>query len=444
MPADAPMREDLSIDWTAAVEYTLTEVSHVGVIPFNPDFEYPLELDQSASLARSLGATHVLATTLDNSTPPSLSFQLLQVSNNQSVWTLDLPVEGFASLWSTPVVTHGIRTALSLSEQVEQSSAPSASDAHAMLLTSNALSRTQRPSSLKRALLLARQAAERDPSSSYAQAKIALLHIRMALAGIEAPDQAFAAAEQALERAKTLGTLPSDAMASIALLQQYSQGSWSNASQTFQQAFALHTNSPVLHRIYANAHLVCAEKFSEATKHAELALRLDLLSPDSYNTLANTLLLSGDTDQALLRVREGILRHPQKASLHHTLGNIHLALEHPEEAIVALQTAASLASDSTDILSSLGYAFAKNNQTGPAQEILEQLKAPEREEPADPIHIARLLTGLGEQELALTYLDKAVAQHATDASCLLAIPEFKVLRSHPRFLKFIENIPLPN
>jgi hypothetical protein len=72
-------------------------------------------------------------------------------------------------------------------------------------------------------------------------------------------------------------------------------------------------------------------------------------------------------------------------------------------------------------------------RVGQAREVLRQLEERSRVEYVSPYHMAYVYTGLGEQDQAIDWLERAHAERAGAVYGIKGSFLFATLRSHPRF-----------
>jgi tetratricopeptide (TPR) repeat protein len=95
--------------------------------------------------------------------------------------------------------------------------------------------------------------------------------------------------------------------------------------------------------------------------------------------------------------------------------------------------------EKTPVLSGfLGYAYAKAGQQE-ALKVLNELLEESRHEYVPPYSIALIYTGLGRQDEALEWLQKAFVEHSHWRGWLSLIPELDSLRSDPRFTELLHH-----
>ena len=97
---------------------------------------------------------------------------------------------------------------------------------------------------------------------------------------------------------------------------------------------------------------------------------------------------------------------------------------------------------STVWLAQLGQAYAMAGNHVRANEILDALYERARNEYVSPYHVAYVLTGLGEMDRAMDYLERAVAERTGASYGIKGSFLFKPLRGHPRFSALLRRMNL--
>jgi hypothetical protein len=90
----------------------------------------------------------------------------------------------------------------------------------------------------------------------------------------------------------------------------------------------------------------------------------------------------------------------------------------------------------------LAYAYAVAGQGSEAQRLLVELEGRSRREHVPPTVLAMVYMGVGQDERAFDYLDRAVAEHDGWIAESIFYPTFDPLRSHPRYAALLEALGL--
>jgi hypothetical protein len=91
----------------------------------------------------------------------------------------------------------------------------------------------------------------------------------------------------------------------------------------------------------------------------------------------------------------------------------------------------------------LGYTSAVWGKRSEALKNLRELKELSKHKYVRPYAIATIYVGLGEKDLALAWLQKAVADRSIPLPFLKTDEEFASLRSDPRYRELLNRIGLP-
>ena len=90
-----------------------------------------------------------------------------------------------------------------------------------------------------------------------------------------------------------------------------------------------------------------------------------------------------------------------------------------------------------------GLDYALAGQRGEALKILDQLQELSNRTYVSSEDIARIYMGLGEEDLAFEWLDKAYDEHAGTMVYLKVAAYFDPLRSDPRFQELLRRMNFP-
>jgi Flp pilus assembly protein TadD len=108
------------------------------------------------------------------------------------------------------------------------------------------------------------------------------------------------------------------------------------------------------------------------------------------------------------------------------------------EAIAALKRAAEVSRGST--LGTLGYCYGVSGQRSEAERALIKLHELSKRQYISPDDYALIYTGLGEQDQALAWLEKAYQERSGRLVFLKVEPKFESLRSDNRFTDLLRRI----
>ncbi len=171
---------------------------------------------------------------------------------------------------------------------------------------------------------------------------------------------------------------------------------------------------------------------------ARRARALDPLSPS--RTEGWIFLWAGQYDQAIAEFRRALDVDPDFAHAHSGLGSAYTLRGDFREGIRELGAAVKLSRRNPTYLARLGHAYAAAGKEGEARTILEELETRSRRGYVSPVGIALVHLGLGDQEGALAWLEKAYQAH--DFDLVTRQPRLDPLRAEPRFQDLMRRVGL--
>jgi Flp pilus assembly protein TadD len=137
-------------------------------------------------------------------------------------------------------------------------------------------------------------------------------------------------------------------------------------------------------------------------------------------------------DESVKQSEKTLGMDPNFAVAHIALGE---ALEQKHmhaEAIAEFQKAIALAGHSGALDSNLAYAYARSGRKAEAESIVKDLEAQRDKNPSADANIALVYVGLGDQDQAMVWLNKAYEARFNPS--ILLRPGFDPLRADARFV----------
>jgi TolB-like protein/DNA-binding winged helix-turn-helix (wHTH) protein/Tfp pilus assembly protein PilF len=293
---------------------------------------------------------------------------------------------------------------------------------------------------LKVALAYFNQAIEEDPK--YAQAYSGLADTYVLLGdweyGVLTPNEAFPKAKAAAIKALELDNTLSDAHTSLASLGMF-DWDWRSAGEEFRRAIELNPGYATAHQWYA-WHLNLLGRKSEAIAEMRKAESLDPLSLIISADMADVLFVVGLYDESIRQSRKTLEMDPNFAIAHFELGQAYAQKRMYSEAIAELERAIALSGSSTTFKSNLAYTYAVSGRRNEALKILNDSTGRSNGF-SDASEIALIYTGLGDNDQAMAWLDKAYPERFNPS--ILLRPGFDPLRSDSRFQSLVHRVGLP-
>jgi len=287
------------------------------------------------------------------------------------------------------------------------------------------------PDGFQKAVESFNQAIAIDPSYASAHAGLADACTELSFFSFSAPNEWMPKAREAAKKALELDDTLGEAHNSLAIIKMYYDWDYAGAEQEFKRAVALNPSNALIHNWYG-WYLGLMGRFDESFKELERALEFDPLS-DTINSAVGIILhWSRQPERAIEQFRKVLELNPT-----YSLANSFLAETYEQKgdfssAIATIERTQQSANDPLT-LSTVGYVYAKSGEHQKAWEILNELEKRSNQEDVPALTFALIYAGLGDNEQALAWLEKAYSERSVWISFTKVDPKFDSLRSDPHF-----------
>jgi tetratricopeptide (TPR) repeat protein len=180
----------------------------------------------------------------------------------------------------------------------------------------------------------------------------------------------------------------------------------------------------------------------EAVQEMKKALELEPTSLVMNTFMGATLYYAGRYDEAIDQCRRTIQMDPNFAVAHWHLGLAYEQKQVLDAATEEFKKAISLSGGSPLMRAALGRAYAKSQKKHEANEMLNELNELAKRQYVSAYEVAKIYVALGNSEQAFQLLEKAYAEHSFHLANLNVCPQFKSVRSDPRFQDLVQRIGL--
>ena len=217
---------------------------------------------------------------------------------------------------------------------------------------------------------------------------------------------------------------------------------WRGTEKRFRRAIELNPSNAIAHDGLATYFLIQG-KFDDALAEMERAKHLD---PVSLNIKADRglyLFFARRPDQAISELQATLEFDPGFGVAHSDLGHAFEEKAMYGKAIREFQTAVAASPAHTCRLGALGHVYAVAGQKEAATQVLQQLQQMSLHRYVSPYHTALIYAGLGDQDQALSYLEKAYDDRFWMITFLGVDPRLDGMRSAPRFQKLLRQLAFP-
>ncbi len=278
-------------------------------------------------------------------------------------------------------------------------------------------------------------AIEIDSSFALAHSGLADSYIQFDFYGLKSPWETIPKARTAAVRAVELDTELPEAHASLAAIKLVYDRDPVGAQREFKRAIRLNPKYSRAHDGYAHC-LLDMGQIDESLAECKIALELEPLDLEINQHLGWYYLLTRQTDRAIEQLHKTLALGPNFYRARILLGIAYEQKKMFSQAIAEFSRAGLI--EKTPVLSGfLGYAYALKGGRE-ALEILRDLLEESKQNYVPPYSIALIYTGLGKQNEALEWLQKAFVEHSHWRGWLSLTPELDSLRSDPRFTELLQ------
>jgi TolB-like protein/DNA-binding winged helix-turn-helix (wHTH) protein/Tfp pilus assembly protein PilF len=426
----------------------LAQISALRVISRTSVMSYKSVRKSLAEIARELNVDAVVeGSVLLSGERVRITAQLIQVPTDTHMWaqSYDEGLQDTLALQSKVArdIAEQIRVTLNRQEQAALVRSKTVNpEAYEAYLKGRYFWNKRTGDGLKKAIAFFSRAIEAD--ATYAEAYSGLAD-SYALAGdweygVLSPRDALPRARAAAAKALALDDSLGEAHTSLAFALDLYGWDWKAAEEEYRLAIKLNPGYATAHHWYA-WHLMVMGQNSEGILELRKAESLDPLSLIISADIADALCIAHLYDESVQESRKTLEMDPGFAVAHYELGQAFAQKHMHDEAIAEFQRAIELSGHSGAFDSNLAYVYALSGRKEEAKKIVESLEARQDQNPSADANVALIYVGLGDQDRAMIWLNKAYESRFNPS--ILLRPAFDPLRSDARFQGLLRRIGLP-
>jgi tetratricopeptide (TPR) repeat protein len=286
------------------------------------------------------------------------------------------------------------------------------------------------------------KAIEKDPAYALAYVGMAEGYNLLGNSNLSAPRDVMPKGRAAALKALALDDSLAEAHAALGLIESTYDWDWKGAEREFKRAIELNPGYVSAYQWYGLTCLASTGRMTEALAAIRKARDLDPLSLLTNTNLASVLLKMGQYDEAIRIYKETIDLEPKFFWAYRDLGLALYEKHSFRDAIDALKKADAVSSGNPGVMAALGYCYAVLGETSRAQNMLDALKELSKRTYVPPYHIAAVYVGLGQNEKALEWLDRAYEDRSSWMNGIKVDPLFANLRGEPQFTAILKKMGL--
>ncbi len=427
---------------TDEIIHTLGHVNGLRVMARASVFTFKNQVIDIKKIGRQLGVVHILQGSVRSSGDRLRIFvELLAVKDGYTIWSerYDKKSEDVFAIQddiSRSIVENLKGTLLAEEKDVLEKHPTKSIEAYHLYLQGYYFLNKRTSAGLKKGMGYFNQAVSKDPY--YAPARVGLADAYILFAGYELmpPVQAYPLARTAVTRALEQDNSMAWGHSMLAILYWEDSRDQVSAEQEFCQAIDLAPGMAILHHAYAE-FLSILGRYEQAFTEVNLALQLDPLSLISHVLKGFNFYLMRRYDQAIKHYHSVIEMDPNFITACCELGMTLIQYGQYKDGIRALERAVELSQNSPMFLSRLAYGLGISGNRGKALKMLDQLTRISEDTFVSPFSMAIIHLGLGDNEKAIPYLEKAFAEKMYHMLLLKTDPLFEPVRSDPRIRKLL-------
>jgi tetratricopeptide (TPR) repeat protein len=292
------------------------------------------------------------------------------------------------------------------------------------------------PQGLEQAASNFQRALELDSSFAAAAYQLASTYDVLGVFGFMSPDIASEKARSAAQLALKLDPNLAAAHAVLGSIYGTYDWDWPAADREFGVAQSLAPSDATISLLAAIQSQIMG-RWKEAVNLLAVCLGQDPLNPSGYFVLGRVELRRGHVAEAEAATRRTLEIIPTFSRAHYLLGTILLVRDQSEAAL------AEMLKEKDDAARFGGTAiayFALGRKAEADAALVQMLKAHSRQY---PFYTAQVFGFRGQEDEALTWLDRAYVQRDSGLPFIKGEPSFKKFEGDPRYKAFLRKMNLP-
>jgi serine/threonine protein kinase/tetratricopeptide (TPR) repeat protein len=294
----------------------------------------------------------------------------------------------------------------------------------------------------EKAIQYYQQAITVDPNYALAYVGIASSYASLGgVLGFRSPTDSYPKSKEFLMKALALDDSLAEVHAGLASNSLNYEWDWAEAERQYKRAIELNPNYWFAHSSYGT-YLEAVGKFQEAVQERKLAQKFDPLSPFATADVGYPLYYARKYDEALEWYRKGLELDPNYHWAHLWIGQVYVQKGMFKEAINEINQAIQLSGGDIRTKATLGHAYALSGRRDDALKTIQELQNLSKNRYVSPYYFALVYVGLGDNEKAITWLQKALEERQSYLILMKVEPVFDSLHSDPKFIAIERSVGL--
>jgi len=443
-----PNTEYLSDGISESLTNSLSQLPHLRVKSRSSAFHYKGKEVDLQKAGKELGVRAlVTGRVVQRGSDLLISVELVDTQENNQMWGEQYSRKLADTLAVQAEIVKEVSEKLRLrltGEQKERLGKPqtASSEAYQLYLQGRYHWNKRTEEGFKKSIEYFNRAIAKDPGYALAYAGLADSYCLTGVWGFAAPRDVFPRAKAAAAKALELDPGLAEPHAALGYIKYVHERDWTAAEQEFKRAIELNPNYATAHHWYSD-YLKWSGRHAEAVVEIRKAQQADPLSLIIQTTAGHAFYVGRQYDQAAEQYQKALDLDPNFAYAHSGLGHLHIQNGGFQAAIEEFEKALALSGNAPVYIYSLGYAYARAGNKFEAQKRIEELKQLRKRRFVDPWAIGLVYVGLGDNDQAFAWFDRAVEEGSTYVVRLKVDPSYDPLRSDPRFAELLRRVGFP-
>ena len=445
-----PEQDYFADGMTETLITNLSRIDTLRVVSRTSVMHYKRTNKTLPEIAKELNVDGVVeGSVMRSGTRVRITTQLLEARTDRHVWadTYDRDLVDVLRLQSevAEAVAQQVRIQLTPEQQARFRSAPAVNPkAYEAYLNGRSLHEfADTQVSIKRAQSYFEEAIRQDPNFALAYAGLAECYLDLGAFRWMPPQDAYRHSSDVVHKALELDDTLGEAHSTLGYLDWQFSWDWQAAEREIRRAVDLNPN-------YVEGHVTLAWYLAwtghrdEALAEVQKILRLDPVFPYIALQEAGVYYHLRDYKSLLEAAEKSVAKNPGNWESHYFLAVGYEGSGRPSQAVPEYQQAVELSQRDFDALAGLAHAYAAMGKRAEAEKILNELQRQAKGAYVSPYMIAVTYAGLGQNDKAFEFLEKAYQERSPDIAYFLkADLRLDPLRRDPRFLDLLRRVDFP-
>jgi TolB-like protein/Flp pilus assembly protein TadD len=420
----------------------------MGVIARTSSMAYKRTAKSIAQIGCELGVDYVVESSVRReANHVRITSQLIRVDDQTHLWaeSYDRDATHFLGVQDElgKAIARQVQLRLVPESGVAQRTQAQDADAYDFYLRGRYYWNQLTPTGITRAIGYFEQSIARDPDYALAHAGVAECYAILPISCDAAVLEILPKALSSSARSVQLDNALAESHASVGAIKVWMEWDWGGAEASLRKAIELNPSYVQAHRWYA-VTLSAVGRHREAAAEMKKARDLDPLSPLMHG-LSGALMYNARNDSsAIEHLRNALTINPDLWVLHLWIAKTYERQGKLTDAMQEYTKAFALSGGSTEALSLKAHMQAQAGNSREAHEAIRLLIELSAQRYVPPYNVAMIFAGLGDEENALVWLERAYQSHDARLTWLGVESKWDFLRRHARFRDLLCRLLLPS